>query len=321
MIRNNVTRENDENNTRSARTQMRQRPELLNNHIDSVLLSFIPTITVLFLYLLINYLIDLFNTTLGTFTYSLIILSLLSLSNTISFITLWSIINLSVYWRSLFLSNIFLIGFMVTNQDAESASICLGYYMMCLSFFHLSEYVFTALFNQSEVSTDSFLLNHSKEYGLAALASWIEFFIELWFFPTLKSNLYTRFIGLAMALFGETFRKLAMFTAGKNFNHYIQERRQKEHILVKTGVYSLIRHPSYFGWFYWSIGTQILLANPICIILYTAVSWKFFKTRITYEEFYLLKFFRKEYADYQKRTPSGIPFVKGYINYGEDTLD
>ncbi len=291
-----------------------------NNCIFSVLLSLIPVACILLFYIFINELINMNNIEISMFMYLIIMNALFMASNIISYLTLSSLINLSVYWRSSLLTNVFLIGFMLTNQQTYATLISLGYYVMCLSFFHLSEFVFTAMYHE-EVNTDSFLLNHSIEYALAALASWTEFAIECLFFPSLKLNLYTRFLGLFLVMFGELFRKLAMYTAGKNFNHYIQEKKKTDHILVQTGVYALVRHPSYFGWFFWSIGTQILLANPICTVLYTIATWKFFKSRILYEEFHLIKFFGKQYLNYQSRVPSGIPFVKGCIVYAEPSLD
>ena len=33
--------------------------------------------------------------------------------------------------------------------------------------------------------------------------------------------------------------------------------REDGHYLVKSGVYAWFRHPSYVGWFYWSIATQV----------------------------------------------------------------
>lgn len=226
-----------------------------------------------------------------------------------------------IYWRASLLTNTFLLGFMVAHQEQNVALVCFGYYLMVLSFFHMSEFVVTALYNSSECSTDSFLINHSMEYGVAMVVSWTEFFIEMFLFPSLKVNLYVRFLGLFLCMFGEVFRKLAMYTCGTNFNHYVQERRKEGHVLVKTGIYSLVRHPSYFGWFYLSIGTQILLGNPICFLLYAGSSWKFFKTRIAYEEFHLIKFFGREYTNYQKKVSTGIPFIGGYIIDGDDNLD
>ena len=63
--------------------------------------------------------------------------------------------------------------------------------------------------------------------------------------------------GLLMVIGGEVLRKIAMFTAQANFNHYIQHVKEEGHVLVTHGIYSYFRHPAYVGWFYWSIGTQV----------------------------------------------------------------
>lgn len=55
--------------------------------------------------------------------------------------------------------------------------------MCSLSLFHYSEYLVTAINNPRSLSLDSFLLNHSFEYNLAALSSWVEFTLEKLFFP------------------------------------------------------------------------------------------------------------------------------------------
>ena len=59
------------------------------------------------------------------------------------------------------------------------------------------------------------------------------------------------------------------------------------------------RHPSYAGWFMWSLGSQLILINPICLLAYAYVSFSFFSERIYCEEFMLLKFFGREYREYQ----------------------
>jgi len=100
-----------------------------------------------------------------------------------------------------------------------------------------------------------------------------------------------------------------MMHCGENFSHQIAVEKSQSHCLVTSGIYQHLRHPSYFGWFYWSVGTQIILCNPLCTVAYTVVSWKFFKERITYEERVLSKFFGEEYALYVKRSIIGIPFV------------
>ena len=73
-----------------------------------------------------------------------------------------------------------------------------------------------------------------------------------------------------------------------------------------------MRHPSYFGWFYWAIGTQLMLCNPVCTVVYALAAWRFFSMRVPFEEYHLLLFFGRRYAQYREKTPIGIPFVYGY---------
>lgn len=181
-----------------------------------------------------------------------------------------------------------------------------------MSFFHFSEFVTIATIQPTKLSTDSFVINHSPQYIIAAVTSWIEFFLESYFFPGLKELYYISYLGLAICIAGEFLRKLAMFTAGSNFNHLVQSEKAKDHILITSGIYSLFRHPSYVGWFYWAIGTQLILVNPLCTPVYLIVSWLFFKSRIYIEEITLLNFFGQNYVEYQKKVGTGIPFIKGY---------
>ena len=106
-------------------------------------------------------------------------------------------------------------------------------------------------------------------------------------------------------------RKLAMFTARANFSHIISTEKEDSHVLVTSGVYAWTRHPSYMGWFWWSVGTQVLLCNPISAVAYAVASYVFFRERIEGEERLLLGFFGPEYDAYQQRTGTGIPFVRG----------
>lgn len=186
-----------------------------------------------------------------------------------------------------------------------------GWYMCSLSFFHYSEYLVTAMINPHSLSLDSFLLNHSVEYSLAAVSSWVEFIVEKLTVPELKQLKWLSCVGLLMVLCGEVLRKAAMLTAGSNFNHIVQNEKAQSHVLVTSGVYSYFRHPSYVGWFYWSTGTQVMLCNPVCILGYTIASWRFFRERIEEEELSLIHFFAEDYVEYKKKVPTGLPFISG----------
>ncbi|XDV45921.1 hypothetical protein PO909_013925 [Leuciscus waleckii] len=194
---------------------------------------------------------------------------------------------------------------------ADTAWTHFGWYMCSLSFFHYSEYLVTAIINPRSLSLDSFLLNHSIEYTLAAISSWIEFTVEMLLIPEIKQVNWLCLVGLVMVLCGDSLRKAAMLTAGSNFNHIVQNEKAQSHVLVTTGVYALFRHPSYVGWFYWSTGTQIMLCNPICILGYTIASWRFFRERIEEEEISLIHFFGEDYVEYKKKVFTGLPFISG----------
>jgi len=185
-----------------------------------------------------------------------------------------------------------------------------GLYMMLLSVFHLWEFLYVCIYRPKDLTAESFMVNHSKEFNLALLVSWVEYFVEWYFFPSLKGHVFLYWFGFLFCLSGQTFRTVAMITAGQNFNHLIEEEKKQEHTLVTYGVYSLVRHPSYTGWFIWSVATQVILFNPICIIAYTYVSWRFFQDRIAYEEMTLVHMFGNDYEKYKREVPSGIPFVK-----------
>ena len=109
------------------------------------------------------------------------------------------------------------------------------------------------------------MLNHSLEYNIALAVSLLEFIFECYYLLPLSgigggwkflfpSSIY---VGFLICVVGDCIRKCAIFTAGKNFTHLIASEHDPEHRLVTNGIYGVWRHPSYVGWFYWSIGTQV----------------------------------------------------------------
>mmetsp|Transcript_8121 Transcript_8121/g.22011 ORF Transcript_8121/g.22011 Transcript_8121/m.22011 type:complete len:332 (-) Transcript_8121:122-1117(-) len=183
-------------------------------------------------------------------------------------------------------------------------------YVCLLCIFHLLEFFTTVLYNAPDVaSADAYLINHSTTYTFAALFSWTEFGLRfLFLFPNIQSSAIS-IIGLIIALIAQLVRSLAMITCGASFNHLIQKSRKNNHLLVTHGIYSVLRHPSYFGFYFWSIGMQMILNNPIAGCLSALASTIFFARRIPYEEESLLCHFEDEYVEYAKRTIIGIPFV------------
>ena len=138
----------------------------------------------------------------------------------------------------------------------------------------------------------------------------VEYLLELYFLPWLKAEPHpVVYIGLVMAVAGDGIRKAAIITAGQSFTHLIQTEGRPEHRLVTWGVYSVWRHPGYFGWSLWAVGTQVLLRNPLATPLFAYAAFSFFADRIPYEEAHLLGIFGAKYDKYRRATPTRMPFI------------
>ena len=173
------------------------------------------------------------------------------------------------------------------------------FFLSTLALFHYLEFDATARFNLPDAKESSFLLSaNGSAYNVAHTAALTELLFRTWLFsiykpswlripfelpllfPTMSSAVPVS-LGVAFIVIGQYVRTAAMAEAGKNFNHIVQSTKKDDHILVTSGVYSFSRHPSYFGFFWWGLGTQLVLGNPVCFLGYTVVLWKFFAHRIT----------------------------------------
>lgn len=159
--------------------------------------------------------------------------------------------------------------------------------------------------------------------------AFIETCITTYFFPGWQARVHPPVVvalGVVMIVIGQVVRSTAMAQAGTNFNHTVQSRKNDGHELVTTGLYAVFRHPSYFGFFWWGVGTQLMLGNTVCSLGYAGILWYFFSRRIsrksrkwywlcectnlvTDEEKHLIDFFGDDYKAYRARTRVWIPFI------------
>jgi protein-S-isoprenylcysteine O-methyltransferase len=188
-------------------------------------------------------------------------------------------------------------------------------FILALSVFHFLEFWTTAKENTLVAGVDSFLLTSNWPwYAVAHSAAALECTVVSLLFPRrswapfgLETALLA--VGLTAVIAGQVVRSLAMLHAGQSFNHQIQTHKAASHKLVTDGVYGYFRHPSYFGFFYWGLGTQLVMGNVICFFAYSAVLWFFFSERIKKEEEKLVEFFKEDYVNYRARVGTKLPFI------------
>ncbi|CAK74666.1 unnamed protein product (macronuclear) [Paramecium tetraurelia] len=179
--------------------------------------------------------------------------------------------------------------------------------------FHMGEMLHVAFYKFNLLKWGSYLINHSFGYNLAITFSISEYFAESFFFQ--KDYSLFILIGVLMTLVGHSFRIGAFISAKQSFHHQVQSKKASDHILITTGVYKISRHPSYFGFFIYSLGQQVVLQNPIAFIAYIPVLYKFFISRIYLEEYYLHQFFGYAYQEYSANTPILIPFIEYFLRF------
>lgn len=208
-----------------------------------------------------------------------------------------------------------------------------SFFLLALSTFHFLEFWVTARRNTLVATTDSFLLTANwPAYAIAHASAFAECILVSLLFPDRSwspslpsfltslhpylealSNVNTGNVlvgaGLVLVIVGQAVRSAAMLHAGMSFNHQIQWSKSDSHVLVTSGVYGLVRHPSYFGFFYWGLGTQLVLGNVVCFVVYAGVLWYFFSRRIRIEEKKLVEFFKEDYVQYRTRVGTWMPFI------------
>ena len=128
------------------------------------------------------------------------------------------------------------------------------YIYVFLAIFHYLEFIFHAIFHPKTLSSEYFLLNHSTAYHIAIIAS----IIEYWWTKSTNRSYITVICGIIMILIGQYTRSIAMWHA-KNFTHKLRFEKDDDHILVTSGIYKYLRHPSYFGFYWFSLGTQLFI--------------------------------------------------------------
>ncbi|EAU84877.1 prenyl cysteine carboxyl methyltransferase Ste14 [Coprinopsis cinerea okayama7 len=185
----------------------------------------------------------------------------------------------------------------------------LGFFAASWALFHWLEFGVTAGWNREKCSVDSYLLDNGAMYHISNGIAVLEYVLTAAWNPSLKAYPYVTEIGMVWVVFGQVLRSLAMIHAATNFSHTVAFQKRSNHKLVSDGVYAWFRHPSYAGFWYWAVGTQLVLQNPFSTVFFAVVLWRFFYLRTRSEEAALIRFFGDEYVQYRARVKVWIPFI------------
>jgi protein-S-isoprenylcysteine O-methyltransferase Ste14 len=116
----------------------------------------------------------------------------------------------------------------------------------------------------------------------------------------------TRWIGVALVVIGGTLRIWPVFVLGNRFSGLVAI--QPGHQLVTTGLYSLIRNPSYLGLIVGAVGWALAFRSLIGVII-ALLHLIPLIARMDSEEALLHSHFGAEYEAYYKRTWRLLPWL------------
>ncbi len=138
---------------------------------------------------------------------------------------------------------------------------------------------------------------------LGLLAAYLPAYTDRKDFWTIDGDT-VRWIGVALFAAGGALRIWPVFVLGRRFSGLVAI--QPGHTLVTSGVYGVIRHPSYLGLIVNSLGWALAFRSVVGVLL-TALMIPVLFARIRAEEALLRSQFGAEYETYRARTPRLIP--------------
>jgi len=113
-------------------------------------------------------------------------------------------------------------------------------------------------------------------------------------------------IGLILCLTGTIICCWARYILGKNWSLSVQQK--ENHELIKSGIYSVIRHPIYTGLLLLFTGNGIIVGDYRAIIAVGIVLISFL-FKIQKEEKMMTELFKDDYLKYKENTSALIPFI------------
>jgi len=216
----------------------------------------------------------------------------------IGFVTIWYLLYTN-FW------------FIIISPGVYNDIVFLSAIILYITFNSLDTFArpFTEQMDMKEETTDKYSLMLLVTFLMTPVLSAIAYHenkLIAQYFP-LWDNIVISVIGLVLLVIGGSFMVVARYH-GKRFGTGMLVI-EKDHELITSGAFSIVRHPIYFGGILAMLG--FLLSFRVILIPVILVSFNtwLLNIRMNYEETILTGEFGEKYEEYKKRTKKIIPFI------------
>lgn len=127
-----------------------------------------------------------------------------------------------------------------------------------------------------------------------------------WNWPILPRMEFLPIVGAAVCVYGLVFTIWARRTLAGNWSSDVTFKR--DHELIRTGPYRLVRHPIYTGLLGMCLGTAIAIGQLRGVVALLIVSLGFW-IKLRQEERLLLRHFPEAYPVYKREVKALVPFL------------
>lgn len=145
--------------------------------------------------------------------------------------------------------------------------------------------------------------------GVTWIALFIAFpvsFVRAWSFSA-RTQLPLFVAGILLIVLGSLLRRYCWRTLGEYFTGDVQARSDQP--VIRTGPYSVVRHPSYTGGMMMFIGIGLALGSWFSAALLTIATIAAYGYRVIVEERALLETLGEPYSAYMKERKRFIPYI------------
>ena len=120
------------------------------------------------------------------------------------------------------------------------------------------------------------------------------------------TNILFNIMSISLIIIAIAVNQIAVKTLGKFFDRLVIK---DSHQLIRTGIYSKVRHPIYTSYLLLFIGFCALLQSWVSLGVLIVVSLIWFGNRIATEEAMLIEEFGDDYQTYKEETKRLIPLI------------